>query len=500
MNRQLFKNKNTARNPVADTTNDAGGKAYALSDQEALATLACTGTFNDTFYASAETQLDRFVLLSQNVSSEFIAKLAVYARSHGFMKDSPAVLLAILAGRSKTDPDARRYFPQIFNQVVDNGRMLRNFAECVRSGKFGRKSFGSMPKAMMQEWLSNRSDYHLVKDAIGNNPSLVDVINMVHPPHRPIYAFLKGNTKEHSLQELPWEYRTSGELSTEEWKQIALENMGWHALRMNLNTLNRNDCFKDAEFVEKVAARLRNKELILKSKVFPYQIFAAYMSTGDDLPSEIRNALHDAMEIAVQNVPNINSYRPVVALDVSGSMSSSITGYNRTGVYSKITCRDVAALFAASTARINSSTKILAFDTGVRTDIKIDPRDSILTNTKQLSCNGGGTDCSVVLAYLNSNKIKSDLVIYASDNESWIDTGYGERTGMLTEWNKFKKNNPNAKLVCIDIQPNTTTQVKTRKDILNVAGFNDKVFQVIDQFVNHGSGWVAEIEKTVQLS
>ena len=44
-----------------DTRNEAGGRAYALSPEQQLAQLAATGCFNDTFYASAETQLEQIL-------------------------------------------------------------------------------------------------------------------------------------------------------------------------------------------------------------------------------------------------------------------------------------------------------------------------------------------------------------------------------------------------------------------------------------------------------
>jgi|GEM_PF-6240705 len=45
--------------PPADTLNEAGGKAFALPPRQALAQYAVTGCLNGTFYASAETQLER---------------------------------------------------------------------------------------------------------------------------------------------------------------------------------------------------------------------------------------------------------------------------------------------------------------------------------------------------------------------------------------------------------------------------------------------------------
>jgi 60 kDa SS-A/Ro ribonucleoprotein len=84
-------------------------------------------------------------------------------------------LLAVLARR---DPVL---FRKVFGRVVDNGKMLRTFVQVIRSGQTGRKSLGSAPKAMVQNWLNTASDRALINANIGNDPSLADVIKMVHP-------------------------------------------------------------------------------------------------------------------------------------------------------------------------------------------------------------------------------------------------------------------------------------------------------------------------------
>ena len=51
------------------------------------------------------------------------------------------------------------------------------------------------------------------------------------------------------------------------------------------------------------------------------------------------------------------------------------------------------------------------------------------------------------------------------------------------------------KLICIDLQPNTTTQAPDRSDILNVGGFSDAVFDVLAAFLeSDASRFVSEIE------
>ena len=52
----------------------------------------------------------------------------------------------------------------------------------------------------------------------------------------------------------------------------------------------------------------------------------------------------------------------------------------------------------------------------------------------------------------------------------------------MNQWAAFKARNPNAKLVCIDLQPYATTQAAEREDVLNIGGFSDHVFDVIAEF------------------
>ncbi len=93
-------------------------------------------------------------------------------------------------------------------------------------------------------------------------------------------------------------------------------------------------------------------------------------------------------------------------------------------------------------------------------------------------------------------KIKADLVIYVSDNESWIDARQG-MTATMQRWNEFKVSNPNARLVCIDCTPNATSQAVEREDVLNIGGFSDEVFRIVAAFAAgqlSPGHWVGEIE------
>jgi 60 kDa SS-A/Ro ribonucleoprotein len=146
----------------------------------------------------------------------------------------------------------------------------------------------------------------------------------------------------------------------------------------------------------------------------------------------------------------------------------------------------------------NPKARVLPFENDV-VNVKLNRRDSVMTNAAKLAAvGGGGTNCSAPLRKLANEKAKVDLVVFISDNQSWMDAGKsGQPTAVMTEWARIKRGNPAAKLVCLDIQPYATTQAPTRDDVLNIGGFSDAVYGVITSFAANTSGadgWVKTIE------
>jgi 60 kDa SS-A/Ro ribonucleoprotein len=515
-NKTLFKSLVERLIPQSDMRNEAGGPAYAFSPEHALAQYGATGCLRRTFYASDEEQLATVLRLCEAAAPEFIARTAIYTRERAFMKDMPALLAAVLAMRQP------ELLERIFPRVIDNGRMLRNFVQIIRSGAVGRMSLGTLPKRLVRRWLESRSDEMLFRESIGNDPSLADIVRMVHPrPAGPareaLYGWLIGREANAEalpevvrrfeafkkdpvgeVPDVPFQMLTALELGRREWIQIA-RRAGWTMTRMNLNTFARHGVFEDQEMVRLVASRLRNRQAIEKARAFPYQLLAAYAAAGPQIPLEVREALQDAMEIAMRNVPQIEG-KVYVFPDVSGSMSSPVTGA-RKGSTSVVRCIDVAALVAAAIMRKNPAAEVIPFEQDVA-GIQLNPRDSVMTNARRLAeIGGGGTNCSAPLAKLNRERARGDLVIYVSDNESWVDAGAGRGTATMREWGAFKARNPAARLVCIDVQPYAATQAAERRDILNIGGFSDHVFEVIAEFAagRLGNGHWVELINQVEL-
>ena len=258
-NKKLFKSLIGSLLPVTDALNEEHAPAYSRSAKHQLAQYAATGCLNRTFYASAGEQLANVLELCNEIEPEFIAKTALFCRERGHMKDMPALLCAVLSVKD------RALLAQVFPRVIDNAKMLRNFVQIVRSGTVGRKSLGTAPKRLVREWLDARDPESLFKANVGQDPSLADIVKMVHPrPKNPNHealfgyfinrdytadalpdlvrafeAFKKGESKD--IPDVPFQMLTALELGTPEWTEIA-RRAPWQMTRMNLNTFARHEC------------------------------------------------------------------------------------------------------------------------------------------------------------------------------------------------------------------------------------------------------------------
>jgi 60 kDa SS-A/Ro ribonucleoprotein len=530
-NKSIFTSSNRGKSVSQYTAvNEAGGRAYNTSDEAALAQYVVTGCLNGTYYASADTQVDTILQKAKGCSDKFVAQAALYARHPAKMKDTTALLAVVLGNRGD---EGVALLGRIFDRVIDNQKQLRNFVQIWRSGKVGRKSFGTAIKRMIQNWLRSQEADRLFKDSVGNAPSLADVVKMAHPKpankqQEALFGWLLG--REYNKRYLPdllkafekykadpskakvpdvdFRMLTALNLDTDAWCEIGRQAR-WNMVRMNLNTFQRHDCFKNTAFVKELAAKLADADAVRQYSVFPYQLLTTFKAVDGKVPVEISLAVQDAMEYATENVPVLNG-RIAVCVDVSDSMRSPVTGH-REGATTTTSCVDIAGLVAASVLRKNPSALIVPFDTSVR-EVSANPRDSVMTNARKFAMNGGGTDCSCALQHLNAREEKLSAVIFVSDNESWYrnapvsSTTYGgyygrnRGTAMAQEWATFKSRNPKAKLVCIDIQPYQTVQVQDNKDVLNVGGFSDSVFSVVANFINGDSrDFVKVIQDTSKI-
>src|SRR4029078_791174 len=145
----------------------------------------------------------------------------------------------------------------------------------------------------------HRDPVTLFKDNVGQDPSLADIVKMVHPkpkdPNREaLFGYFIG--RDYNVEavpelvrnfeafkrgdggvvpEVPFQMLTALSLGTKEWIEIA-RRAPWQMTRMNLNTFARHGVFLEQGMSEVIANRLRDSEKIRKAHIFPYQLMVAY--------------------------------------------------------------------------------------------------------------------------------------------------------------------------------------------------------------------------------
>jgi 60 kDa SS-A/Ro ribonucleoprotein len=240
--------------------------------------------------------------------------------------------------------------------------------------------------------------------------------------------------------------------------------------------------FSDAS--RTVVERLRDKQLILNSRLHPFHILIALhtYNTGRgikgslswNVDTKIVEALDDAFTLSFGNVTPTNK-NILIGLDVSGSMADSfISGC------SYMSARDVSSALCMITARTESNYYIHGFSTTF-INLKITSKHSLTDVIRRVGrLPFEATDCAIPMLYAAKNKLDVDVFIIYTDNETWA--GHIHPFQALREY-RLKMDNPNAKLVVVGM---TSTGFSiadpTDPNQLDVVGCDTNIPQIISEF------------------
>jgi 60 kDa SS-A/Ro ribonucleoprotein len=266
---------------------------------------------------------------------------------------------------------------------------------------------------------------------------------------------------------------------TNAWEALMLQ-MPIFALIRHLDTLDRNEVFKNPENMEFVVQRLTNQEIIERSKILPFRFFEAW-KYAKRLPFELVNALGMALELAFVNIPTIDG-RIMIGTDVSGSMTAPIRRrIGRKWRRSAYRYIDIAGIFTGALWKKNkANTIIIPFDTQPH-PFNTSEFSTIMEITYWFSSiKGGGTDLGVPLRLLLQEKIEVDIFIGITDSQDWA--GHGIANDLKDYRDKI---NPNLEAFLVRIDPYTRDIAFSLKNPRNyiISGWSDKVPQLISSIL-----------------
>lgn len=457
------------------TTNLAGGRAYHENANMQLAALLLTSFGDDKYYASNATIKAQLSKLIEACDKEFAAKAIVYARREFGMRTITHYASSILAKYIGGESWAKDFF----NSVIVRPDDMTEIVACTLSHK--EKLSNAMKKGFAKAF-GKFSRLQLAKYRNeGSTVKLVDVVNICHPKQTEknngaIEALVKGELRLSGT----WESDVSAagndpEAKKKAWRDIVLSGkLGYLALLRNLRNIVQ--CGDD-EVKLNALEQLVEPTHIKKSLVLPFRFSTAYkeLSTID---RDAMRAISRACEIACSNVPKFSG-KTLVALDVSGSMiSNKVDG--------------TAALFAAVFAK-TCDADVIKFAEWAERQI-INPDDSVLTIANSLTFPGGGTNFIDVFRCADGKKY--DRIILLSDMQAWVARDWmGRDCSPSAAYNLYKKRNnvPDCKCYSIDLAGYGTLQLP-EKDVYCLAGFSDKIFDIMGMFENDKNAMITAIQ------
>jgi 60 kDa SS-A/Ro ribonucleoprotein len=229
---------------------------------------------------------------------------------------------------------------------------------------------------------------------------------------------------------LSWELIPDRFLNEPEiWEALLANGLPQTALIRQLPRLTRLGLLEPhGPWARIVAEQLTDADRLRKARVHPVNVLVAQRTYsaghgargGRTWTPERR--IVDALDAAFYNAyaaVEPTGKRMLLALDVSGSMRSPVSGL-------PIRCREASAALALVTAATESAYEIVGFtskrmfrDTEL-TRLAISPRqrlDDAIRAVTELPF--GGTDCSLPMRYAVRRKLAIDTFVVYTDNETW---------------------------------------------------------------------------------
>lgn len=474
--------------------NYEGAKAYKMTQELELYAAVVTAGLSDNFYEKGETRLERLQELILKNDPEYVAKLAIYARNQMYMRSVPLVLAVELAKHNS----GNALVSKTVNGIVKRADEITELLACYQSAnqRVGTKKLNKLSK-QIQKGLSdafNRFDeYQFAKYNRDAEIKLRDALFLVHPKAKDEKQQVIFNKIAADELSIPYTWET--ELSalgqrkyenekqkasalTSKWEElIDSGKVGYMAIMRNLRNIIEANV--SAVHVKKVCELLSSETAVANSKQLPFRFLAAYREVKclkSDFVSMLLNALEDAIVLSAKNMKGFDEdTRVLIACDVSGSMQKPISARSKVfmfdiglvlGMLMQSKCkRVVSGMFGESWKIINM------------------PNRRVLANVEEFYKREGevgyATNGYKVIDDLIERRVKMDKVMLFTDCQLWNSANDG--SSLMKSWNTYKSLVPEAKLYLFDLAGYGTTPLSIqRNDVHLIAGWSDKVFDVLD--------------------
>ena len=549
-----FNEKKMAKQPTVK--NFMNEDAFLLgSKEEFISSIMTTFLSKDgSYYESSNEEVNRILSLLEKIDPLFACKAAIYARENGNMRSISHLLGAALAKYISGQEYAKRFYNRLIVRPDDMSEIVSAYASLNGMSQKDISKIPNAIKGGFKTALERLDAYQLDKYKMKNRSvSMIDLIRLFHPKgnQKNAEAFkrlVNGESLEglYETKILEKEMTKAGQLTknaTEDEKKEAkheaiseiLGNVKGMPI-MNLIRNLRNIILYAPDKVEDACAQLRIKDKILKSRLLPFRFATAYAEVEkmiwgksntdtaiafesdkakdeltkaqfDSLKRSVLDALEDAIQYSVENIPELEG-NVAILVDHSGSCRGDAVGSSAVSAFSQTSTAMIGNLFGSMMAYRQKNVYVGLFGDKL-IDVPMD-RNMKMLDFNKMSFNkgaycGGSTETGIYdfMRKCVDEKKKVDNVVVFSDFQ------IGSRERGFTPWygmkdsdsgqhfhelfKEFKKLNPMCNWIVVNLRQSGGTSVFDKSmRILNIAGWSDKIFDVIK---SNCKGWDAVIKE-----
>jgi len=439
----------------------------------------------DTYY---ETETDRLARIESMVSDsgvdEFVAKAMVYTRTQGNLRSISHYLAGILAENVKGTTFLRPALRKTFIRPDDLTETLALWN--VRND--GKMVPNALRRAM-KDSLESFDAYQLKKyEGLRNEVKLRDVVKLAHPKGD-FKALIEGNLDAIQTAQT---VNAGTSAKTDEGKAQRAQNykamlserkLGYMAALKNIK--NILDAGADDETVDMLCGLLGNTNAVRKSRVLPFRFLDAKNAVESMVIDRIKTkkivkAIENGFIASAKNIPIVEDGEKVaLMLDESGSMSGTPFNVGKTLMAAMLTGLDkdntIGYLWANGAREVNVNGTPFEF-------------------MDRTNPQGYSTDLGSAFKALHDTNTFVDKIVVFTDMQQ-------NHLGLEAKVKAYRKINPNVKVLFWNLQGyGGGTPLKLSHDIMEVAGWSDKMLEVVGKMFKYSDkdALVKEIE-AVQL-
>lgn len=504
--------------------NAAGGYTFTLDDAARLRRFLVLGVDGGTYYAAprelARDNVEVVTRMAQQDPETLVETIVEVSQKGAAPRQNPTLFALALAA---SYPESSQLALAALPKVARTGTHLFLFAAYVEQFR----GWGRGLRRAVASWYTSRDAdalaYQVVKYRQREGWSHRDLLRLAHPvPSVPELTdvfdwIVRGSVGERTPRLIEGFVRAQGATDASTWSALVREyGLSWEmlpdaalgevavwdalldigvpqtALMRQLPRLTRLGLLSEGGGrTDEVAARLTDAERLRAGRIHPVNVlvaqrtYASGRSARGGATWEPARKVTDALDAAFHTAFGAvepSGTRTLLAVDVSGSMGSPISGMS-------ITAREASAALALVQLATEPSATAVGFttrqgsrgwhDSALR-PLRISPRqrlDDALRVVDEMPM--GGTDCALPMVHATERNLEVDTFVVYTDNETWAGNIHPHQA--LAEYRR--RSGIQAKLIVVGM---TATQFSiadpSDPGMLDVVGFDAAVPSLITEF------------------